>query len=217
MSDEMEGMSKGTLADLFEPIEVSVRPGGSSRRAGPRSKGLPLIDADQTRTLRAHREALAKNPVAYHADIARVQETAVHHLKKCGFTRITRTRCAALVDRFVDAIFDTQNRLPFFHIDSDLPYCWNRPKDWDKNYIRYEWGHLSSRNQNESAHHIENLCLQSARCNQHIQASMDIEEVLFWLEGSRVAERVRNVLDRRRQLFGSSCWKELLNELSRFR
>lgn len=217
MSNENKEMSKDTLDNLFGLIEVPVRLGGSSRRVSPRSKGVDPIDADQTRTLRAHREELARNPTAYHTDIARVQETVVHHLKKCGFARITRTRCAALVDQFVDAIFDTQNRLPFFHIDSDLPYCWNRPNDWDKNYIRYEWGHLSSRNQNESAHHIENLCLQSARCNQHIQTSMDIEEVLFWLDGSRVAERVRTVLERRRQLFGSDRWKDILNELARFR
>jgi hypothetical protein len=102
-------------------------------------------------------------------------------------------------------------------VDGDLPYCWNAPKDWDKDYIRYEWGHLSSRNQNEGAHHIENLCLQSARCNQHIQTSMDIGEVLFWLEGSRVAERARVVLERRQQFFSSDGWKDLFNELSRFR
>ena len=95
--------------------------------------------------------------------------------------------------------------------------CWNAPKDWDKDFIRYEWGHLHSRNQNESAHDVENLCLQSARCNQHVQTSMDITEVIGWLEGSRVAERVRIVLDRRRRLFDSQVWKTLAEELSRFR
>jgi hypothetical protein len=99
-----------------------------------------------------------------------------------------------VVDRFVDAIFATQDEKPFFHVDGELLYCWNAPKDWDKDYIRYEWGHLSSRNQNKVAHNIQNLCLQSARCNQHVQTSMDIDEVLKWLDGSQVAERVRQVM-----------------------
>ena len=171
----------------------------------------------ETRTLRAHREALAQNPAAYIADLPRVRETAVYHLKKCGFVRATRARCASVVDQFLDAIFETQARLPFFYVDNPLPYCWNAPKDWDKTYIRYEWGHLSSRNQNVGAHDVENICLQSARCYQHIQMSMDIDEVLAWLDGSRIAERVRFVLERRRQLFESSDWRDLLRELSRFR
>jgi hypothetical protein len=169
------------------------------------------------RTLKAHREALADNSEAYVADLPRVRETAVYHLKKCGFVRATRSRCAPAIDDFVDAIFETQARQPFFYVDNPLPYCWNAPKDWDKAYIRYEWGHLSSRNQNVGACNVENICLQSARCNQHIQTSMDIGEVLAWLDGSRVAERVRFVLERRRQLFGTRAWHNLLRELSRFR
>ncbi len=171
----------------------------------------------QAGTLKAHREALARNPAAYTADLPRIRLTAVHHLKKCGFRRVTHVRCSSLVDRFVDAIFDTQDRLPFFHVDNPLPYCWNAPKDWAHNYIRYEWGHLFSRNQNEGAHDIENICLQSARCNQHVQTSMDIDEVLRWLGGSCVAERVRRVLARRQELFGTDKWSELLDEFSGFR
>ena len=193
-----------------------VKPFGQDPEFNTRAPSLDRGTVEG-RTLRSHREALARNPMAYTADLPRVRETAVHHLKKCGFLRVTSARCSSIVDRFVDAIFNTQDRLPFFHIDNPLPYCWNAPKDWDKDYIRYEWGHLSSRNQNEGAHHVENLCLQSARCNQHIQTSMDIDEVLSWLDGSRVAERGRTVLGRRQQLFGSDSWHQLLDELSRFR
>jgi hypothetical protein len=172
-------------------------------------------DREGRTPLRAHRETLARNRDAYTADLARVRETAVYHLKRSGFAKVTLSRCGPLVDRFVGAIFETQAWKPFFHVDGSLPYCWNAPKDWD--YIRYEWGHLHSRNQNEGAHDVENLCLQSARCNQHVQTSMDIAEVVGWLEGSRVAARVRIVLDRRRRLFDSHVWKTLLEELSRFR
>lgn len=169
------------------------------------------------RTLRIHRESLRDNPAAYTADLPRIQCTAVVHLKRCGYRRVTRARCGVLVDTFVGAIFETQNRQPFFHVESALPFCWNRPTDWDKNYIRYEWGHLRSSNQNEDAHQIENICLQSARCNQHIQTSMDIVEVLEWLKGSAVADRIEQVLKRRQRLFASDEWQQLLKEFDAFR
>ncbi|MFL5241284.1 MAG: hypothetical protein ACJ8FY_04190 [Gemmataceae bacterium] len=169
------------------------------------------------RNLRAHRRHWPGIPHAYTADLPRVRETAVGHLKRFGFSRVTRSRCPALVDQFVEAIFAAQGGRPFFHIDGPLPFCWNAPKDWDKSYIRYEWGHLRSRNQNQDAHEIDNICLQSARCNQHVQTSMDIAEVLVWLGGSSVAARVESVLERRWQLFASEEWGKLLAELARYR
>jgi hypothetical protein len=169
-------------------------------------------------TLLHHRAALAKNAHAYTQDWERVQRTAVAHLKKCGFGRVTLARCKDLVIRFAELIFDTQDRKPFFHVDGPLPYCWNAPKDWDKDYIRYEWGHLRSRNQNSSgANTVENLCLQSARCNQHIQTSLNIEEVFDWLMGSPVAKRTSEVLDRRAALFASEEWRVLLRDLEKYR
>jgi len=154
-------------------------------------------------TLKEHREALKENAQAYTEDLPRLRTTAVYHLKRCGFSRITLSRCGYLVDNFVNMIFDAQNRQPFFHIDSVLPFCWNSPKDWNKNYIKYEWGHLRSVNQNNDAHQLENLCLQSARCNQHIQTSMDIIEVIDWVKGSIIEARILNVLEHRKQLFAS--------------
>jgi hypothetical protein len=169
-------------------------------------------------TLRVHRMALAHNPRrTYEFDLERVRKTAVNRLKQCGFRRVTKRRCGPLVDRFVDLVFKTQDWRPFFHVEGPLPFCWNAPKDWHRDYVRYEWGHLRSQNQNEDSHQIENLCLQSARCNQHIQTSMDIEEVREWLHGSAVAARIDAVLERRRNLFQSAEWKALLAELEGFR
>ena len=50
----------------------------------------PSLDSGtiEGRTLRSHREALARNPMAYTTDLPRVRQTAVHHLKKCGFLRV---------------------------------------------------------------------------------------------------------------------------------
>lgn len=168
-------------------------------------------------TLKEHREALKENALAYTNDFSRLPTTAVYHLKRCGFGRVTIYRCGHLVDAFVRMIFDAQNRHPFFHIDSELPFCWNAPKDWDKNYIKYEWGHLRSVNQNNDAHQLENLCLQSARCNQHIQTSMDIIEVIEWVKGSVIEKRISNVLENRKQMFASLEWQTLLKELEQFK
>ncbi|MDO6575665.1 hypothetical protein, partial [Staphylococcus pasteuri_A] len=76
----------------------------------------------------------------------------VKHLKDSGFKKITLNRAPSEIKEFVNLIFKSQNFKPFFHIESTsgLPYCWNSPaKDgWDIDYIKYEWGHLNSKNQN---------------------------------------------------------------------
>ncbi len=168
-------------------------------------------------TLRHHRQQLAANSSAYTADIPRTKRTVIKHLKDCGYNLLREAVHVQAVDDLVDAIFETQQHRPFFHIESELPYCWNAPMDWDKNYIRYQWGHLASRNQNVTAHQITNLCLQSARCNQHIQTSMDISEVAAWLDGSSVAKRIAQVLAAREALFASPRWQTILGQLARYR
>ena len=95
-------------------------------------------EATKARILRAHRERLADNPAAYTEDLSRIRVTVVDHLKEAGYRRVTKNRCGSLVDEFVNLIFETQDRLPFFHIDSPLPYCWNAPRHFYLNYIRYE-------------------------------------------------------------------------------
>jgi hypothetical protein len=167
----------------------------------------------QNRDLRAHRQALAQNPDIYEQDIPRLSETLASHLRKAGFNSATTRAAKPLVDKMVQLLFDAQTRHPLFHVESDLPFCWNAPQYWDTNYIRYEWGHLRSRNQNADAEDPTNLALCSARCNQHVQTSMDIDEVRDWLRGSRIADRIDEVLSHRATLFESAKWNDLLEEL----
>jgi hypothetical protein len=179
----------------------------------------PVLHEQRTKViLREHREALARNPAAYTEDLKRVIRNGARILKKCGYPRVTMKRCPELVSRFVSLIFEAQDHLPLFHVPGPLPYCWNAPKHWHVNYIMYEWGHLNSKNQSaKSADQVTNFCLLSARCNQHVQTSMDIEEVLLWLEGSRITTRVRTVLSKREALFCSELWLNLLKSLEAFR
>ena len=64
---------------------------------------------------------------------------------------------------------------------------------------------------------VENVCLQSARCNQHIQTSMDIAEVLEWLGGSQIATRAPGCAGSPRAIVRKAAeWRQLLDEFSQF-
>lgn len=171
-------------------------------------------------TLSEHRKLLKANKDAYTEDIERCYRTAVKHLKDAGYNGITLNRAYEEVKNFVDLIFATQENKPFFHIESDLglPFCWNSPSKggWDINYIRYEWGHLRSKNQNIKDYKcIMNLCLQSARCNQHIQSSMNVVELLEY--GGKLKEVIERNLARREALFNSDSWRSLIESIEPYK
>ena len=170
------------------------------------------------KTLLQHRQELAANPVAYTKDLSRAAQTLTPHLKKAGYGLLKASQGGPERDHFVRLIFRAQCERPFFHVEAPLPYCWNAPSKggWDVNYIKYEWGHLRSINQNpDSAFHVENLCLMSARCNQHIQSSMNIDELLVY--GGALEAVIQKNFAARRALFVSDEWKTLLSRLERFR
>lgn len=171
-------------------------------------------------TLIDHRTKLKNNPCAYSHDISRCYETVVKHLKDAGYKRITYLRAKGLVEKYVNFIFDAQGNKPFFHIvtENGLPFCWNSPSKggWDIDYIKYEWGHLSSWNQNgDAAFCIKNLCLQSARCNQHIQSSMNVEELLAY--DGKLREVIELNISKRNYLFESEPWLALEKELAQWK
>lgn len=146
------------------------------------TSGNELITSD----FRRHREALkASGEAAYTTDIPRCYKSVVFHVKRSGYQKASLHKCEGLIIELVDLIFSAQGNRPYFHIDGDLPYCWNSPArghiDWQLPYIKYEWGHLNSIEQNrDTARHIENLALLSARCNQQIQSSLNISELIIY-------------------------------------
>ena len=165
-----------------------------------------------------HRSSLSENPDAYtyelsDPNIQRLVKTLVPHLKHAGFN-VSPSRNAAELSEIIKLLFFAQDNRPFFHgKGTELPLCWNSPKDWDKNYIKYEWGHLRSRNQAlGNAHRPDNLGLYSARCNQHIQTSLHIEELMVY--GGILAQRISNVLSARRRLFESEAWYKCVEKIA---
>ena len=164
-----------------------------------------------------HRQIIEKNPNAYVKDLFddRLVGTLVNHIKEDFVgTRFTTDK-RIIIKSIIVLIFETQDKRPFFHVEgTELPLCWNRPADWDCDYIKYEWGHLLSRNQNPgNLNTIENLGLYSARCNQHIQSSMNIQELMVY--GGLISTRISNVLTKRRALFESEEWQKLIEELEK--
>lgn len=162
-----------------------------------------------------HRQIIEKSKDAYTRDLDsnRLVGTLINHLKKDFIGVKFNSNKKPIVKEIIRLIFETQDQRPFFHIEgTELPLCWNRPGDWNCDYIKYEWGHLLSRNQNpDNYSSIENLGLYSARCNQHIQSSMNIKELMVY--GGLLAQRISNVLLKRRILFASDQWKELIISL----
>ena len=164
--------------------------------------------------LNEHRNIMKKNK-DFLSDIERCKKTLVNHLMSAGYYNLPEN----LLDKYISLIFSAQNQKPFFYYEnkSGIPVVWNSPRDWDKKYYRYEWGHLHSKNQNGiGAHNIENLALLSARGNQHIQTSLDIEEVLDIFKGSKIECVVAENLAKRERLFSSDEWNSLKTEMKKY-
>lgn len=163
-----------------------------------------------------HRRKLSKNDEAYTYDVFRTErlvKTLIPHLKKAGYAGITFSEHRNLLKNIILYLFEAQDNTPFLHIEgTELPLCWNRPADWNIDYVKYEWGHIHSINRSaEKAYSLKNLGLYSTRCNQHIQSSLDVQELMIY--GGVIASRITNVLTKRRFLFQSEKWKELEGEL----
>jgi len=165
--------------------------------------------------LKDHRLIIHSNKNAYTQDLKsdRLVGTMTKYVKNefpnCKFKKANRE----ILKHLIDLLFEAQDRRPMFHVEgTELPLCWNNPGDWNIDYIKYEWGHLWSKNQSpESYNSIQNIALYSARCNRHIQSSMNIEELMVY--GGLLAQRVSNVLTKRRLLFESENWANIIKQI----
>lgn len=165
--------------------------------------------------LREHREILNNNIYAYTEDLRsdRLVGTMIVYIRKeFANTKFNATK-KPILKEILNLLFEAQDKRPFFHIEgTELPLCWNNPGDWNINYIKYEWGHLWSKNQSPERYaSLKNLGLYSARCNRHIQSSMNIEELMVY--GGSLSQRISNVLTKRRLLFESNRWNDLVKQI----
>ena len=108
-------------------------------------------------------------------------------------------------------VFENQKNTPIYEYQDILPRSWNSPMKggWKLNYIKWEIGHLKSKNQG-GTNEPENLSFQSARCNQHIQTSMNYFETTEY----NCKEEVKNRVDNLFILHKSKEWIDILEKIN---
>jgi len=118
-------------------------------------------------------------------EVERLQKTLYNHLRKMGVKKNKGERI-----QFVEEILKKQNNTCCFGKNVRGKWCWNQPSDnFPKNkgeyneltYIKLQWGHIKPRSRTESQS-INDLCLQCARCNNQLQTSRHLRQILPELE-----------------------------------
>ena len=61
-------------------------------------------------------------------------------------------------------------------------FCWNHPRNNKLLYLKLEWGHKIPRYHGEKSMFENNLLLLCARCNNQIQTSRTLEQLIPELE-----------------------------------
>jgi hypothetical protein len=165
-------------------------------------------------TLLEHREVLLSNPNRYTQDAERaIMQFAQSAYKNIGNQGSNKKKLIPLYQKLGQLVIEAQGYKPLYDYESDLPRAWNSPMKggWKLNYIKYEIGHLISVN-NGGSFKPENLSFQSARCNQHVQTSMNYNETTEYAYIEEVRNRVNNLFI----LHKSKEWLDIINYLNLF-
>lgn len=162
-----------------------------------------------------HRKSLKANPLCFSQDKDRAVINWISHAWE-GLKSLTSVKASIarpILERAALMVWQAQGGKPLFHFESKvsgLPMSWNRPQDGMLNYVRYEIGHMTPFDCGGSSA-AENLCFQSARCNQHIQSSLPMDEILaaYFSDNAEVLQRIANL----RHLYASQEWQGLLKSV----
>jgi len=124
-----------------------------------------------------------------HTEVERLQKTLYNHLRKMSVKKNKTERI-----QFVKEMLKKQNNTCAFGQNVCGKWCWNEPKDnftkmKNKNlggyieleYLKLQWGHIKPRCRKESQS-MHDLCLQCARCNNLIQTSRHLKQLVPELE-----------------------------------
>ena len=87
-----------------------------------------------------HRQVINENPEAYETDLIddRLVKSIINHIRE-DFSEVRfDTNKKAILKKLIHSLFKAQEHRPFFHVEgTELPLCWNRPSDWNIDYIKY--------------------------------------------------------------------------------
>ena len=168
------------------------------------------MEMEDTKSLLNHRQSIKDNKNSFIQDKERAISNMSSHIWTWVKTENPNIKKSNQIKKLLQEIsiliFESQDQKPLFQFGEDIK-SWNRPIDWHYNYIRYEIGHKTPRNAGGTSH-PENLCYMSARCNQHIQSSLEMHNVIEWYfsNNKEVLERMNSL----KKLYESDLWKEKL-------
>ena len=160
-----------------------------------------------------HRQMLAANNSCFLQDKDRAIKNWISHSWSYTKDKVlgNKRHYHNLLEDMAEMVWEAQDGKPLFQFESSsgLPMSWNRPQNGEEDYIRYEIGHINPKLSGGNSH-PNNLTFQSARCNQHIQSSLGLDEVtLYFASIPEVTDRINRVF----QLHSSIAWKQKLSKL----
>ena len=112
------------------------------------------------------------------SEIARLARLLSAHLCSAGVPIGERPveRCRSIVREIV-----SRQQRTCFLAGGDDRFCWNHPKDRSCLFLKLEWGHRIPRSAGGTSE-LPNFILLCARCNNHIQTSRTLEQLVPELE-----------------------------------
>lgn len=110
------------------------------------------------------------------SEIMRLESTLVNHLRKIQVKRTKEERI-----EFVMKTLVSQKYTCAFG-GGDDKYCWNHPRNKRLHYLKLEWGHKIPKYHGKESQAEDNLILLCARCNNQIQTSRTIQQLIPELE-----------------------------------
>ncbi len=110
------------------------------------------------------------------SEVDRLEKTLVNHLQKMKVRRTKKERIEFIVSKL-----NSQKFTCAFAAGDDT-FCWNHPRNKKLSYLKLEWGHKIPRYHRKKSMFEANLILLCARCNNHIQSSRTIEQLIPELE-----------------------------------
>ena len=170
-------------------------------------------------TLREHLKTIDQNgkvsEKAIFSLITRLKKT----FKQMGYTRLAKNQF--LIRDYIDMIFETQDYRCTHWLEvkeGELNGVWNRPGAkynlWKREDVVYELDHVFPVNAG-GGDAFENFQFLSANANQFVKCSLTYDDLLRRVDLSeRLKDRIRDVLNRRKELFESERWLNWIEKVN---
>jgi len=171
------------------------------------------------RTLNEHLEQIDQNSKANRAQRETLAKRFAPLFRKLGYKNSAKD--PAILLEYVEMIFDCQDYrcthwLPV--LEGQLNGVWNRPhagyRGWQTTDVWYEIDHVHPVNAG-GTDSLTNFQFLSANANQFVKCSLTYDDLLRRVDLSdALKDRIRYVLQRRKQLFTSERWTNFVKKLS---